>query len=313
MFGYIPIFFDSALLQGWIVEDLPFLLWRQRLTDLADSWKESNSKINHLIRGLELKEAREWQRFRSGDLSEEELAFINESAGRVTKVLRKIGIGSAVALSVALFCYLLLRSDWGQYESILRHPPGIASLLAGPEKGNAIRLAVALGDEAVPRDQILHDWFLAWGRAGKSKDGLLRAALLPPPIRPIALSALARGQGDNSSPTWDAALNVADSNSTGDRLRLLALIDIERDYLDSAIAAVGSIPDVRARNEICNQIVKILVERHQNFEARRIARHFADDYYSASETSMTITDGAVVDPLVTLYTQLYLTNGGMPT
>lgn len=308
-----PDFFYSPLLQKWIADDLPFLLWRQKLADATENWKISRFKNSYLLRGRDLKDARTWYKTRAADLTPEEIRYLDLSIGRLGKVLSKAGISSAVILAAALGVFVFSQSDWAQYQQVIKNPPPLSPLLRDTESSISKSLATVMDDDAISRDDTISQWFSALGRAGRISEGVSTATSLPPPIRSIALSALAKGEGSESSPIWQTATDLADKSAPNDQPRLHALISIDRGKLDQAILAADSIQDINTRNQVYAEIVKMLVQRHQEFEARSIARHFLDSYRGASDTNMIIRGEAIDDPLVALYAQLYITEGGPPS
>jgi tetratricopeptide (TPR) repeat protein len=74
-------------LRGWIEEERPFLLWRQKLrADLAD-WEGNQRDPGALLIGAPLDVGRQWLARRGADLTAAERAYIEES-GRQARSLR---------------------------------------------------------------------------------------------------------------------------------------------------------------------------------------------------------------------------------
>ena len=72
-------------LRSWLDEDRAFLLWRQRLRTLASLWDDSERNQGVLLRDALLKEAQVLANGRRDDLSELELAFMQESEHAVER------------------------------------------------------------------------------------------------------------------------------------------------------------------------------------------------------------------------------------
>jgi MinD-like ATPase involved in chromosome partitioning or flagellar assembly len=308
-----PEFFSSPLLQKWLNDDLDFLLWRQKLDEAVKAWELSNFKNSFLLRGRDLKGAKSWRASRLADLTQQERDFITRSLGRLTQIVRRASVSCATFLAILLGGVVLAKSDWAQYERVFWHPPSVAPLL--DEKGTrfSASLATAMNEQVVTSEQIVREWFLALGRAGRVSEGVIEANNLPVSTRSIALSALAKGEGTEASPMWDKAIDVADQNGPNESPRLNALINMDRDRLDDAISAADSIRDVKTRNEVYANIVMMLVQRHENFEARRVARHFSDFRPDGAKIEIDTKNKIINDPLVALYSQIYLAGAGLPS
>lgn len=85
-------------LKNWINEDRQFLQWRLRLERDLDQYRNDRSA---LLRGVALREAKEFYHKRKQDLSQAENDFIRKS--RNLHVLRKGGLWSVVVLAIAVF------------------------------------------------------------------------------------------------------------------------------------------------------------------------------------------------------------------
>jgi WD40 repeat protein/energy-coupling factor transporter ATP-binding protein EcfA2 len=66
-------------LQMWLNADREFLLWRQRLRGLIETWEGSGRDESALLRGALLGESDRWLRSRAADLNESEKGFITAS------------------------------------------------------------------------------------------------------------------------------------------------------------------------------------------------------------------------------------------
>lgn len=75
----------EALIRTWaqlrerLEKDRDFLLWRQQLAPLLDTWQRAPQKDEALLPGFLLKEAGDWLKTREQELSEAERAFIRQS------------------------------------------------------------------------------------------------------------------------------------------------------------------------------------------------------------------------------------------
>lgn len=67
-------------LQGWLKEDREFLLWQERLRGRVNEWQHNTQDEGTLLRGALLMEAQRWLSQKADMLTEEEKAYIGQSA-----------------------------------------------------------------------------------------------------------------------------------------------------------------------------------------------------------------------------------------
>ena len=94
-------------LRRWLESDRDFLVWRDRLRQTRDLWRQLNRDRGGLLRGTALANARRWRAERSGDLSAKDLEFIDESARAELRWRWRRRLGIA-AVSVALITLPLM-------------------------------------------------------------------------------------------------------------------------------------------------------------------------------------------------------------
>jgi WD40 repeat protein/class 3 adenylate cyclase len=106
-------------LQAWMEEDRAFRIWQERLRATLRQWQTSGQDEGVLLRGSPLLEAEGWLERRRGELSPEEIAFIQASvalrdrrtAERESR-RRRIIFGLAGGLVVALALALVAGLQW---------------------------------------------------------------------------------------------------------------------------------------------------------------------------------------------------------
>jgi hypothetical protein len=98
------------LLRQWLREDADFLLWRQKVTVSARSWRDHSSDESALLRGPLLTEAIEWLEKRPDDLTRAERDFI--IVGRKARDKGAISWRRIALLAAALGVCLALVTIW---------------------------------------------------------------------------------------------------------------------------------------------------------------------------------------------------------
>ena len=73
------LFRSWGRLKKWLDDDREFLLWRRRMFESRQEWERTNQDEGALLRGAPLSEAERWLGQRMGDLTAEELAFVQKS------------------------------------------------------------------------------------------------------------------------------------------------------------------------------------------------------------------------------------------
>ena len=94
-------------LRRWLESDRDFLVWRDRLRQTSDLWRQLNRDRGGLLRGSALANARHWRAERAADLSAKDLEFIDESARAELRWRWRRRLGIA-AVSVALIALPLM-------------------------------------------------------------------------------------------------------------------------------------------------------------------------------------------------------------
>ena len=119
----VEIIHDALLqewgrLKRWVTEQREFYLWRQRLDERLQEWKEKEQDEGALLRGALLAEAERWLAEESEGLNPDERAYIQDSValqerGRATRERSRRRITLAAVGAAAVFLILALLA-WGQ-------------------------------------------------------------------------------------------------------------------------------------------------------------------------------------------------------
>ncbi|HVG64070.1 MAG TPA: hypothetical protein VNA24_36240 [Hyalangium sp.] len=146
----------EALLRTWtqlrkvLEEDRDFLLWRQRLAPLLDTWQRAPQKDDALLPRFLLEEASGWLKAREQDLNEAERSFIRESLRRKKAARRarawalRMGAGLAgITLTAAASYGAWTYTEHYQLRELARFSVDALAAEAG-NSGSVMRWARAL-------------------------------------------------------------------------------------------------------------------------------------------------------------------------